>query len=129
VEVDARVDRQETRVDINACVLARFANGAMASLAIGGNSAANASHLAYIFEGGRIEVDGWGGGWLRAFDGKGAVQTPDVTIPEANPDAHFVDVIQGRAAPLYTPDDGVAHIRFMEALYASARDSRPVRLG
>jgi predicted dehydrogenase len=41
---------------------------------------------------------------------------------------HFVDVVQNRAAPINTPQDGVHMIKIISALYASAQSGTEIRL-
>jgi len=41
---------------------------------------------------------------------------------------HFIDVVQGRAEPIFTPDQGVNMIRMLAALYESAATGREVAL-
>jgi predicted dehydrogenase len=41
---------------------------------------------------------------------------------------HFVDVLRGRAEPIFTPDQGVHMIQILTAMYASAESGREVTL-
>ncbi len=49
-------------VDINSVTSIRFSNGTLANITIGGNCPGGGSFLAFIFENGRVEIDGWGAG-------------------------------------------------------------------
>jgi predicted dehydrogenase len=127
-EVFALIDRQDTRVDINAAVTARFAGGVMASVAIGGDCLSDGTHSVYLFEGGKVEIDGWGGQWVRAFRGNEALaDTPSGGVEPA-PDGNFVDVLHGRAEPVCTVDDGLRMAQLMDALYESARTGNPAEV-
>jgi predicted dehydrogenase len=42
--------------------------------------------------------------------------------------ANFVDAIEGRAAPLNTPDEALKLMRIIDAIYASAASGAPVAL-
>ncbi|ALS28001.1 oxidoreductase [Paenibacillus sp. 32O-W] len=46
----------------------------------------------------------------------------------ANNINHFVDVVQGRTQPIFTPQQGVEMIKILSAIYESARTGREVRL-
>jgi predicted dehydrogenase len=127
-EVFALIDRQDTKVDINAVVTARFAGGVMASVAVGGDCLSDGTHSAYLFEGGKVEIDGWGGQWVRAFRGNEALaDTPSGGVEPA-PDGNFVDVLYGRAEPVCTVDDGLRMAQLMDALYESARTGKPAKV-
>lgn len=127
-EVMAYLDRQDTAVDINSAILAKFPDGMLASLAIGGNCPADGGFMSFLFDDGRIDVDGWGGAWLKAWKGKDPA--PDVPAGggEPNPNANFVDAILGRAEPLCTVDHGVVQCALMEAVYESAASGKPVKV-
>lgn len=43
--------------------------------------------------------------------------------------ANFVRAVQGKAQPLSRPEEAVALMRIVDALYKSARTGRPVRVG
>ncbi len=42
---------------------------------------------------------------------------------------HFVDVLQKRAKPIFTPEQGVNMIKILEAMYKSAESGKEVRVG
>ena len=62
-EVFSFVDNHGTKVDINSVSSIRFAGGVMANITVSGNSPGGGRFMAFIFDGGRIEIDGWGGTW------------------------------------------------------------------
>ena len=128
-EVFAFVDRQETPVDINAAVAVRFAGGVMATIAVGGDCLSDGSHSAYLFDGGRIEIDGWGGQWIHAFRGADRLTDTPGGGTEPAPDGNFVEVMQGRADPICAVQDGLRMAQLMDALYESARIGRPQKYG
>jgi predicted dehydrogenase len=127
-EVFAFIDRQDTKVDINAVVTARFAGGVMASVAVGGDCLSDGTHSAYLFEGGKIEIDGWGGQWVHAFRGADKLTDTPAGGTEPAPDGNFVDVLHGRAEPICTVHDGLRMAQLMDALYESARTGRPAKV-
>jgi predicted dehydrogenase len=118
-EVVARLDRQDARVDINSALLLRFANGVLATVAIGGDCASNGSHSVFVFSKGRIEVDGWGGSWTRVFGPTEPVEVNCPPMDEPNPDANFIAAIRGEAEALVTVNDGVVQAELLEAIFAS----------
>ncbi len=124
-EVFAFIDKQETRVDINAVISARFAGGVMASVAVGGDCLSNGSHSAYLFEGGKIEIDGWGGQWVKAFRGEETIADTSESGMEPAPDGNFVDVLHERAEPICGVDDGLRMAQLMDAMYKAARTGKP----
>jgi predicted dehydrogenase len=130
VEVYACLDRQETQVDINTSILARLANGAMATIAISGNCPADGSHATFIFDGGRVDLDGWNGQWIRAWNAEAELTASDLpAIDEgASPNRNFIAAILGQAEPLCTAVDGLRQCRLMDAIYESARTGQPVAL-
>lgn len=126
-EVSAMLDRQGTAVDINTVLIARMGGGVMASIAIGGDSAPDGSHLAFVFDRARVEIDGWKGEWIRVIDESGEVTEVDTREHETDPDANFIDAIQGQAEPLVTAQHGLVQSQLMQALYASAESGQAVR--
>jgi predicted dehydrogenase len=86
---------------------------------MGGDCASNGSHSVCVFAKGRIEVDGWGGSWLRVFGPTGPVEVNCPPMDEPNPDANFIPAIRGEAEPLVTVNDGVVQAELLEAILAS----------
>jgi predicted dehydrogenase len=126
-EVFALADNQGTPVDINTALLARFADGVTANIAISGNSEPDASHLAFIFDKSRVEVDGWRGEWIRATTADGEVSDLPRAIDEANPDENFIETIQGNAQPRTTARDGLIQAQLMDLIRESQRTGQPAR--
>jgi predicted dehydrogenase len=52
---------------------------------------------------------------------------PDETMGRTRSAANFVHALEGREAPLNTPDQAVSLMRIIDAAYASARTGRPVK--
>ncbi len=129
--VFAMTDNLGTPVDINSVVAIKFANGVLATMTINGNSASAGAGLVYNFEEARVEVDGWNGQWIKAFD-KG-YGNPDLPIElegeTQTPNDNFIDAILGRAQPLTSPQNGINHSELMDAIYqsaASGQSAKPV---
>ncbi len=129
-EAYALIDNCGTPVDINSSINIRFENGVMAGIVISGNCPSpGGTHMAFIFDGGRIEIDGWGGGWIRVFKGDKHVENPPIT-PEmsAGPaDYNFIDAILGRAEPRTSAINGIIQCELMDAIYASAITGQPAK--
>lgn len=125
-EVYAQIDRSGTPVDINSAATIRFANGVLATLVIGGDCAASGAGMVYCFEKGRIEVDGWGGEWIRVY---APTQLEQVDLPGTAQSCNdnFVDAILGRAEALTSARNGIIQSELMDALYASAASGQPAR--
>lgn len=126
-EVFAFVDNHGTPVDINSAISVRFASGTVGSIVVSGNCPAASSSMHFVFEKGRIDVDGWGGGWIRVFDG--GAELKDLALPgkAQSPNDNFVDAVLGRAEPRTTPRNGIIQSELMDAIYESARTGRPAK--
>jgi predicted dehydrogenase len=127
-EVFAFVDDHGTPVDINSCMSIRFANGVIATMAISGNSPGGGSFMVFIFDGGRVEVDGWGAGWIRVYgsDGK-QIENPEIAGTQIDPVTNFVDSILGKAEPRTTPNNGLVHTELMDAICESQATGKPAK--
>ena len=122
-EVFAFIDNKGCAVDINSAINIRFKNGVMASIAIGGNCPANGADLHYMFDDGRINIDGWSASWIEVYKPKGEkVENPPITdnMFAGSPAQNFVDAILGRAEARTTPDNGIVQCELMDAIYKSA---------
>jgi predicted dehydrogenase len=128
-EVTAYTDNQDTAVDINSVLIARFEGDVLASLAVGGNCPPDGSHMSFIFDGGRIDFDGWYGRWIRAWRGQDEVRDLPGSDGDTNPNDNFVDAILGRAEPLCDVRHGMVQCALMDAVYASAKSGASVRCG
>lgn len=126
-EVFAYVDNCGAPVDINSVFNVKFTNGVMASMAISGNCPSNGSHMVFIFDGGRVEVDPWGASWINVFQGRERVKYPPITGKPTSPADNFLDAILGRDKPRTSPANGIVHSQLMDAIYESARTGRPAK--
>lgn len=127
-EVFAFVDNLDTAVDINGTVNIRFADGTLATITIGGNCATNGAGMYLSFDGGRVEVDGWGGSWIKVFkEGVGEVKYPPIQGTAQTPNDNFIDAILGRAEPQTSVANGIIQSELMDAIYESARTGQPAR--
>jgi predicted dehydrogenase len=127
-EVLAFVDNVGTPVDINGTVNIRFANGTLATMTIAGNCPASSAGMYYTFEQGRVDIDGWGGGWIKVYgsDGK-EVQDLPLEGETETPNDNFIDAVLGRAQPQTSPTNGVQQSQLMDAIYESAQSSQIAR--
>lgn len=120
-QVQAFVDNLGTPVDINGTVNIKFADGCFATIMIGGNCPAGGAGLVLAFDNGRVEVDGWGGSWIKIWRGGDAVKYPVIPGQADSPMDNFIDAILGRAPAQTSPVNGVIQSELMDAIYESAR--------
>jgi predicted dehydrogenase len=118
--VFALTDHKELPVDINSVVTVRFANQVLANLTISGNCATGGQHMVFIFENGKVEIDGWSGDWIRV-QADGFPEDPEITVPEVFPINNFVDAVQGKATVAAGIESGINHSLLMDGIYESAR--------
>ena len=128
-EVFAFIDNHGTQVDINSSINVHFESGVFASIVVSGNCPSDSSHMTYIFDGGRIDIDGWGGGWIKVFEGSKQIENPPITeeMNTGGPDKNFIDAIMGRAEPRTTPLNGIIQSELMDAIYESGRTGQPAK--
>ena len=128
-EVFAFIDNHGTQVDINSSINVHFESGVFASIVVSGNCPSDSSHMTYIFDGGRIDIDGWGGGWIKVFEGSKQIENPPITeeMNAGGPDKNFIDAIMGRAEPRTTPLNGIIQSELMDAIYESGRTGQPAK--
>ena len=126
-EVFAMLDNHGTPVDINASITVRFASGVIAGLVIGGNCPPDGSSMHFLFDGGRIDIDGWNGHWINVYRGWERVKYPHIPGQWQSPSDNFIDAILGRAQPLTSAQNGIIQCELMDAIYDSARTGMPVR--
>ncbi|MBI2191013.1 MAG: Gfo/Idh/MocA family oxidoreductase [Planctomycetes bacterium] len=127
-EVFAYLDNCGSPVDINSSINVRFENGVMASIVISGNCPpGGGTHMAFVFDGGRVEIDGWGGSWIRVFDQSGLIKYPPIHGKPQSPDDNFINAVLGRDEPRTSPANGIVHSELMDAIYESSRTGKPAR--
>jgi predicted dehydrogenase len=127
-EVFAFVDNHGTRVDINSVTSIRFENGVLANITVGGNCPGSGSFMVFIFDGGRVEIDGWGGAYIKAFGSDGK-QIEDLKVEGVEYTAleNFVAALLGKDDPPTNPTHGVIQTELMDAIYESQRTGGPAR--
>ena len=127
-EVFAYVDHCGTPVDINSSINIRFESGVFAAITIGGNCPSNSTNMAFMFDQGRVEIDGWGGTWIRLYGSDGQqIKYPPITGKALAPADNFIDAILGRDEPRTSPDNGIVHSELMDAIYESGDTGLPAR--
>lgn len=125
-EVFAFIDNQDAPVDIVGTVNVRFVNGTLATMSIDGNCPSDGAGMYMTFEKGRIDVDGWNGGWIKVFHGNTEIQ-PELSGEAQTPNDNFIDAILGRAEPRTSPKNGIVQSELMDAIYESARTGAPAK--
>ena len=130
VEVSCLYDRCGSPVDINGVAIARFASGALASIAIGGNSPGWNVRISIQTD--RLQaITGPHGGFLE-IHGDPELRYPHVpasTVPGAfTPHRNFVSALQGREQLQAPVRYGVLLSALMDALYESGDTGRPVKV-
>ena len=127
--VFAFVDNLGAPVDINGTVNVRFKNGVLATMTIAGNCPASAAGMYYTFDNGRVDVDGWGGSWIKVFKGGKEVPAEELELKgTANtPNDNFIDAILGRSDAKTSPTNGVIQSELMDAIYESAKTGQAAK--
>jgi predicted dehydrogenase len=126
-EVFTFLDNHGTPVDINSSINLRFANGVMASVVVSGNCATMGADLHFIFEHGRIDIDGWEGKWIKVWKGDELVKYPVISGEPQTPNDNFIDAILGRSEPRTSIQNGIVQSELMDAIYESARTGQPAK--
>ena len=126
--VFALIDQQGTKVDINTIINVRFVGGVMASICISGNCAAEGASMSFIFSGGRVDIDGWRGEWIRVYGSDGEEIKAQLPVESGTALSNFIDSVFGRAEAATTPRDGVNMSELMDAIYASAGSGTAIEI-
>lgn len=127
-EVFAFVDNLDTPVDINGTVNIRFAGGTLATITIAGNCPNSGAGMYLSFDGGRVDIDGWNGTWIKVYkEGIGEVQDLPLTGQAETPNDNFINAILGRDEPRTSVRNGINQSELMDAIYESARTGQPAR--
>ncbi|MCJ8331275.1 MAG: Gfo/Idh/MocA family oxidoreductase [Lentisphaeria bacterium] len=128
-EVFAFIDNHGTPVDINSVTNIRFANGVMASITVSGNCPGGGRFMAFIFDEGRIEVDGWGGDWIKVYGNDGEeIENPELVGEDQSPVDNFIDAINGVAEARTSPTNGIHQSELMDSIYKSAETGQVVKV-
>ncbi|MFT3787066.1 MAG: Gfo/Idh/MocA family oxidoreductase [Tepidisphaeraceae bacterium] len=130
VEVFCLTDNLGTPVDINGVACMRFENGALGSVAIGGNSGGWLTRISLQTD--RLQVvTGAHGGFLEITNAPEFKYpaVPTSTDPFAfTPHRNFADAVLGRDTLLCPVRYGVLLSALMDALYESVETRRPVKV-
>ncbi len=126
-EVYAWTDNVGTPVDINCTAHIRFKNGVSACVVIGGNCPASTASATFIFDNGRVDIDPWQGTSITVFKGKDRVKYPPISSTIIDPVDNILDAIEGKAHVIAGPELGTRMSDLMDAIYASAKQGKPVR--
>lgn len=123
IEVGCFYDTCGSKVDINGAIIARFQNGALASIAIGGNCPAWKTEINIQTDKMLIVTDSYGGKLeMTGRDGRKIYPHvhPDERPAAGSPHLNFVNAVLGRE-PLRAPVRyGVLLSALMDAIYQSA---------
>jgi predicted dehydrogenase len=128
-DVYCAMGNAQTAVDINGVATFRFASGAMASIAIGGNCPSWGAQLVMQTDRFRAEADAHGGKLELLHDGKPVpIEPPADDRPAAfTPHRNFIDALLGRAPLICPVRYGVMLSALMDAMYESARTGTIVK--
>lgn len=124
-QVFAFQDNCGTPVDINSSINIRFANGVMASIVVSGNCPSAGRFMSFMFDNGRVDIDGWGGSWIKVWQGNREIKYPPIDETPNSPDHNFINSILGLAEPRTSVRNGIIHSQLMDAIYESARTGKP----
>jgi predicted dehydrogenase len=127
IEVFCITDNKGLEVDINAVMTIRWEGNVLGSVTISGNTPGWQEGIWICGDKGRIST-GIHGGRVEQWNEKGPVKYPRVTQAHYSPVENFVDCLQGKAEPRSPVRYGILHSGLMDALYASAREGKPVKL-
>ncbi|MDS0295419.1 Gfo/Idh/MocA family protein [Halogeometricum luteum] len=131
VAVDAQMlfDDDEDRVDVQAALTVTFENGAVASVAVSGDTPTVREHLHVWGDNGGFFVEGedWDPRKIRFIAPDGGERQPRLDRwGSKNKAQAFVDVIRDGAEPPATPRDALKVTAVTEAAYESARTGKRV---
>jgi len=127
LEVFCVNDHKGMQVDINAVMTIRWEGGVLGSACISGNTPGWQEGILICGDKGRIGT-AIHGGRLEQWNEKGIVKYPQVSQSHYTPVANFVDCLLGNAEPRSPVRYGILHSWLMDALYASAKQGKPVKL-
>lgn len=131
VEVGCFYDKRDTAVDIDGVAIARFQNGAMASLAIGG-SGVPWDTMIQVQTDRLVAKTGPHGGWLELNGPNGKKIYPQINIDDhpaaGTPHRNFVNALLGREELICPVRYGVLLSALMDALYESGQSGCMVKV-
>ncbi len=125
--VFAMMDYRGAKVDINATVSIRFANGVLGSIACMGDSCLpTESGISLYGTKGAIKTSIWGG-MLEHYNAKRErVKYPYMPYPDSHVDENFVQAILGHDELRCPPRYGLLLAELMDAVYESVETGQPV---
>jgi predicted dehydrogenase len=126
-EVFCITDNKGLEVDINAAITIRWEGNVLGSVTISGNTPNWYEGILICGDKGRIQT-AIHGGRLEQWNEQGMVKYPQVSQPHYTPVENFVHCLLGKAKPRSPVRYGILHSWLMDALYASARENKPVKL-
>ncbi len=127
-EVSASIDCCGEKVDVSSSIHVRFTNEVTADLTFNGDCASEGCRMTFLFDGGRIEIDGWYGSWMEVHNAWGKVKYPKVNtdLPSNSALERFIQGVQG----IETVESGVRlgaiQAALMAGVYESAASGKPV---
>jgi predicted dehydrogenase len=131
VEVACFYDRCGSPVDINGVAIAKFKNGALASIAIGGNCPPFGTEIQIHTDTMRITTDQYGGK-LEMFGKDGKRIYPHVVADErpsgGTPHLNFVNALLGKEKLRAPVRYGVLLSALMDAMYESADGEKMIKV-
>ncbi|HWP30675.1 MAG TPA: Gfo/Idh/MocA family oxidoreductase [Fimbriimonadales bacterium] len=126
--VYAETENLGQNVEINGTFVACFEKNVYANFSFAGNCSSDGGHIAFFFENGKIESDGWSGSFAKIFR-RSQVEVEEITnTPDATPTHNFIYSILGKEEPFSTVALGNRLANFMTALYESARSKKSIDL-
>ncbi len=130
IEVGCFYNNAGAPVDINGVAIMKFQNGALGSVAIGGNSVGWDVSIQLQTDRGVYKTGPHGGSLDCTRDGKKFYPpvTPDIRPAGNSPHLNFVDAILGRADLQAPVRYGVLLSALMDALYESADNAKIVKV-
>jgi len=126
-EVFAYVDNCGLDVDVNTAMVVRFAEGAIASVSIGGFGHRVTEVLRIVGDKVSARIF-FRTVKERSLEVNGEMIDAPSIIPRSNPDANFVEAMLGKSLVSATGELGLRVAQLSEAAYLSAREHRPVKL-
>ena len=125
-EVFAKQDNFKTEVDINSTLAMRFENGALGSMSVIGNAPSwYEDHTIVGSKGAFYLRQG-----LDLIQQDATGKSVKVKLPKykKDPDANFIDCIQGKDVTQVPPECGLRTIEVTEAAWKSAASGKPVKV-
>ena len=120
-KVFSLIDQMDTPVDINTVLVVSFKNNVMASITISGNCPAEGASMTFVFDSGRIDIDGWNGKWIHVYDSSANEVKIELPEKKMTPLENFIDSILGKDEPATSPLNGVMQSQLMDAIYDSGK--------